>query len=579
MKKTYKNIRFYRTIGMVVFLNLVACNDDFLEKPESNDVTIDEIFSTRINAESFLWESYRTCMPVGFPYDWGRHNGLYASMLMAACDEGDVYDSWPSSNNHNTGNVSTTYTGEDNYDWHYKGIRNATIFMDNIDRVSEIPEDEKSRMKAEVKILRALPYHELIKRYGAVPLITSVLSTEDDILLPRNTYEECIDFIVQSCDEAAAILPDSYPASQTGRITKGVALALKARVLLYAASPLHNTNTPYMGEGREYTGYPSYDESRWQLAADASQALLNWAAGAGIQLVTESPDPQENYRNAIELTHNPEIILSSQSEGWWNSDWPMFQQFAMPRGIYGGWYGHGVTLEHAQKYYTQSGGDQIWPDSGPGSEYLSKMQEMEPRFQYSVLYSGGVWNDEIGVVNFFRTNGGTWSSNAPVNGVGFMRKFLVKGNWGGGQYNWIVFRLAEFYLNYAESLNEVSPLDPRAFNAINTIRDRAGIPQLSSADPRYDTQEEFREAIRRERAVELAFEEHRFFDVRRWVIAGQEGVMQGEMHGLNLYEQADGSFLYQKEPFETRVWNDRLYLYPIPQGEIDKGYLKQNPGW
>lgn len=576
MKIIYNKIAYLLVGGT---LCLSSCEKEFLEKPESNDVTIDEVFSERIKAEPFLWETYRTSIPVGFPYEWDRHNGMYASMLMGASDEGDVFDSWTGSNNHNSGNVSTDYTGEDDFHTHYKGIRNANIFLANIDQVSDIPEKEKEQMKAEAIFLRALQYEDLIKRYGAVPIVDTVLSIKGEILLPRNTYEECVEFIVKSCDEAAAVLPDSYPPNFTGRITKGAALALKGRVLLYAASPLHNTNIPYMEAKRELTGYPSFDPQRWQRAADANKAVLDWAESAGVSLVTASADPAENYRNAIEQLQNSEIILANQAHGWWGASWPMMGQFVMPRGVYGGWFGHGVTLEHAQKYYTQDGTDQTWPEEGSRSEFMEKMQEMEPRFQYSVLYSGAKWNDEIGVLNFFKTKDGAWSSNAPVNGVGYMRKFLVKGNWGGGQFSWTIFRLAEFYLNYAEALNEVSPLDQKAIDALNVIRRRAGIPEIDSNDPRYGTQEELRKAIWRERAVELAFEEHRFFDVRRWMIADQEGVMKGAFHGLNLYEQADGSFIYKKEPFETRVWDNKLYLYPIPQEEIDKGYIQQNPGW
>ncbi|MCJ8164301.1 RagB/SusD family nutrient uptake outer membrane protein [Pontibacter sp. E15-1] len=562
--------------GMVA---LASCEKDFLEKPESSDVTVDEIFSEKLKAESFLWETYSSTVPLGFPVDWGRHHGMYASMLMAASDEGDYESSWVGANNHNTGNVSTGYNGEDDFGYHYKGIRDANIFLQNIDKVPDISKAEKQRLQAEAKFLRALQYHELMKRYGAIPLVDTVLTVAGEIKLPRNTYEECVNFIVKSCDEAVMVLPDAYPANYTGRITKGAALALKGRALLYAASPLHNTGSPYLEGNEELTGYGNYDLARWQRAADANKAVLNWAESAGVSLVTASADPKENYRNAIEKQNNSELILVNQSQGWWGAWWPMFGQFAMPRGIYGGWTGHGVTYQQAQQYYTADGTNQVWPETGPRGEFQEKMEQMEPRFQYSVLYSGAKWNDEVGNRNFYKTKDGAWFGGAPVNGVGFMRKFLTSANWGGGQFNWIIFRLAEFYLNYAEAQNEVSPLAPEVYEAVNVIRRRAGIPEISPSDERYDTQEELRQAIWRERAVELAFEEHRFFDVRRWMIAGQEGVMRGQFTSLNLYEQGDGTFIYKKEPFETRVWADKLYLYPIPQDEIDKGYIKQNPGW
>ncbi|WP_083891999.1 RagB/SusD family nutrient uptake outer membrane protein [Echinicola vietnamensis] len=578
MMKAIKRTILYMGMATACLLSY-ACDDEFLGKPESNDVSIEDIFSNRVQAESFLWETYNSCMPLGFPIDWGKHNGMYASMLMAASDEGDVYDTWPSSNDHNTGVWSTADNREDDFGTHYKGIRNTWIFIENVDMVPDIPDSEKQQLKAEAMVLMGLQYHELMKRYGAVPLVTEVLSASGDIMLPRNTYGECVEFIVHNCETAAEVLPDSYPSEFMGRITRGVALALKARVLLYAASPLHNTDAPYLPGEETLTGYGDYDGQRWQRAAAANKAVLDWAAENGTHLVRASEDPAANYRAAVEVQGNPEMLLANQSNGWWGAWSPMFQQFVMPRGIYGGWYGHGVTLNHANQYHTLSGEDQVWEDQGTYAEFTSKMQAMEPRFQYSVFYSGSKWNDEIGTREFFKRTDGTWSDGAPVNGVGYMKKYLGRGNWGGGQFHWMVFRLAEFYLNYAEALNEASPLDPMAIEALNAIKERAGIPAIDAADPRYNTQDKLREEIKRERAIELAFEEHRFFDVRRWRIAGQEGVMSGQMWGLNLYEQEAGNLVYRREPFESRVWEDRMYLYPIPQSEIDKGYLQQNPGW
>ncbi len=562
-------------------LALLGCNKDFLEKPDSSDVTIDTIFSERIKAETFLWETYGTSIPSGFPKDWGRWEGVQnASMVMAACDEGDVYDDWPGSNAFNTGAWGTQHNPEDGFGHHYKGIRNANIFIANIDRVPNIPELERAQLRAEALFLRALQHAELLKRYGGIPIVDHVLQADGDVKLPRNTYAECVDFIVHGCDEAAAVLPDSYPSAFLGRATKGAALALKSRVLLYAASPLANSANPYIGQDREYTGYTDYNPERWRAAADAAKAVLDWAGGAGgIRLILDAANPGNAYETAVSAPDNAEIILANKSESWWGDWWPMFFQFVMPRGVYNGWYGHGVTFQHAQRYQTVDGNDQTWPESGSYSEFQAKMAEMEPRFQRSVFYSGSSFNDQYGIRHFYRRSNGSWTEHAPVNGVGYMKKFLARFNWGGGRLNWPVYRLAEFYLNYAEALNEISAMDGQSFAAVNEIRRRAGVPELSAGDARYDSQEKLREAIRRERAVELAFEEHRYYDVRRWRIAEEEGVMRGAMWGLNLYEQSGGEIIYRKEVFETRVWDNKMYTYPIPQGEIDKGYLLQTPGW
>lgn len=587
MKKLHLKIQLLAIVGAILLLG--SCNEtplggDFLEKPQSSDVTIDTIFSTKLKAETFLWETYNTNMPNGFPYNWDTYaGGMYASMVMAACDEGDVYDGWPGSNNVNAGSWGTSFNPEDDFGRHYKGIRNANIFIENVDRVPDATSQEKARMKAEAQFLRSLQYFELMKRYGGVPLVDHVLTASGDVKIPRSTFSETVDFIVAYADSAAALLPNEYEDRYKGRITKGAALALKGRTLLYAASPLFNTDDPYVsasGDTRKLIGYPSYDKNRWKVAADANKAVLDWAAGSGwAKLVDEDPNPAVNYEKAVTDADNSEMLLVNQSNGWWGAWWPMFQQFVMPRGMYGGWYGMGVTLNFAEKYYKADGTDQVWNDSGTGDEFLQKMGEMEPRFQASVFYSGAKWNDEYGVVQFYKKSDGSNSPHYPLNGVGYMKKFLTRLGWSGGQINWPVFRLAEFYLNYAEALNEYSPMDQKAYDALNVIRRRAGLPDITSSDSRYNTQDKLRQAIHRERAVELAFEAHRIFDVRRWRIAGNEGVMKGQMWGLPLHQLDDGSLMYDKKVFESRAWEDKMYLYPIPQGEIDKGYITQNPGW
>ncbi|MEX2639106.1 MAG: RagB/SusD family nutrient uptake outer membrane protein [Balneolales bacterium] len=574
----FNKTKFRLLAIMTGMLFLSSCDSvtEYLEAPETIDVTVDDIFSDRQSAESFLWEVYRTTMPQGFVTSWSyADGGMYYSMVVGATDEGDVYDGWPSSNNHNTGVWGPSNNQEDSFSRHYKGIRNANIFLENIDNVPNIPEAEKAEMKAEAVFLRAQAHQNLLKRYGAVPIVDMVLTATGDIMLPRNTYAEVVEFITKSTDDASGVLPDSYPPSHTGRITKGAALALKSRVLLYAASPLSNTDAPYLPENADLTGYGDYDAQRWNRAATASKAVLDWADGAGISLVTSSADPEENYRNAIEEVGNSELILATQSHGAW--EWGHFRDSTFPRGA-GGWYGHGVTLNHAEKYHRANGSDQVWPDSGPYSEFITKMEEMEPRFQYSVFYSGSAFNDNTGVRNMYTRNDGSFTNGEPFNGVGYMRKFLAKGI-GSQQYHWIVYRLAESYLNYAEALNEVSPMHDDVYEALNAVRQRAGIPEVSNGDPGYSTQDDLRAAIWRERAIELAFEEHRFYDVRRWLIAEEEGVMTGEMWGIKIFEQADESLEYVKAPFEERAWGNQMYRYPLPQGEINKGYMEQNPGW
>lgn len=565
VRKNYLLLTLFLLSGL-----LFSCQKDFLGKPMSSDVTIDTIFNSRIKAETFLWNVYSTSVPMGFTYNWGTDNApLYASMLMACCDEGEALLGWAGSNAINDGNWGPTNTQEDNFVWHYKGIRNANIFIANIDRVSDITDDVKKSMKAEASVLKALMYYDMFKRYGGVPIVDKVLLSSDKVMLPRNTVEEVVNYIVKNCDEALPFLPDVYESKSRGRITKGAALALKSRTLLFAASPLFNTATPYLPTIEpKLVCYGNADPNRWKLAADAAKAVLDWAAANDCSLVTDA-DPGKAYETACAQNDNSEIILANKSQGqfwgWWSS---MFGQLLLPSGIYDGWGGEYVTLNFARFYSKADGTPQTWPETGTYAEYIKKANEMEPRFQQSVWASGTKWNNEIGVRDY-----------ASMSGVGWMRKFFTRSQGGGTFINWPVFRLAEFYLNYAEALNEFSPMDQAAYDALNIIRNRSGVPAILNTDFRYNTQETFRQAIRRERAVELAFEEHRIFDVRRWLVADDEGVMGGNFYGYRFAQTGGQNTSYTKFIFEKRLWAKKMYLYPFPQSEIDKKYLTQNPGW
>lgn len=562
----------YSLLALFLMCSLLfSCQEDFLGKPMSSDVTIDTIFNSRIKAETFLWNVYASCVPMGFTYQYGGDNApLWGAMLMACSDEGKSNMRTAGSNSINVGNWGPTNPVEDNFTWHYKGIRNANIFLENIDRVGDIPDVTKKAMKAEASVLKALMYYDMFKRYGGVPIVDKSLSGSDTLMIPRNTVEEVVNYIVKKCDDAIPSLPDSYESNARGRITKGAALALKSRTLLFAASPLFNNVTPYLPTNEpKLVCYGNADQNRWKLAADASKAVLDWAAANGCSLVT-NVDPGMAYETACAQNDNSEIILANKSRGKFVGSYSsLFGQVLLPSSIYDSWAGEYVTLNFARFYSKKDGTDQTWPETGTYADYIQRANEMEPRFQQSVYASGTKWNNEVGIKNY-----------KSLKGIGWMRKFFTRSQMNGTFINWPVFRLAEFYLNYAEALNEYSSMDQAAYDAVNVIRSRAGLPAILKSDPRYNTKENFRQAIRRERAVELAFEEHRLFDVRRWLIADEEGVMAGNFYGYMFNQSADKKNVsYSKFIFENRLWEKKMYLYPFPQTEIDKKYMTQNPGW
>ena len=587
---------------LAVFIFSISSCEDFLEKPVSSNITVDSVFISKTRTEQFLWNVYNTCSIYEFYYFWDGtdqkywHYGAYGSLVDAATDQLNIEATWPRiardmiPGNWNATNIDII---EFNSSFCYEGIRNANIFIENVDK-SPLSTNEINSMKAEAIFLRALMHFDLMQRLGGIPIVDKVLSvaTSEDIekiKIPRSTYEETVDFIVKSCDDAAQYLPNVYQDNRyLGRIVKGAALALKARTLLYAASPLFNSNEPYVpisnAELRAMTGYTSHDPNRWQLAVDANKAVLDWAKNESgwCKLYNEKATPRDSYEEIFVNPAVPEIILDAGTMGT-QYPWQWFLRCLLPGYIVGNWdvpVNHAITLNFAKFYQKTDGTEQIWDEQEgvdyPYSQYQSKLTELEPRFQASVFQSGTEYSSGSGIVYHFYESNNLMLSG--IQGVGFMRKFTKGVHGSSFSPRWITFRLAEFYLNYAEALNEVngSPIEITA--AVNEVRQRVGLPGVS-----YTNRDEMREIIRRERAVELAFEQHRYFDVRRWKIAGQEGVMRGTMYKWQLYpgeSATPASAYYRLEKINPdRIWDDKMYLYPFRQKEVNLGYITQNPGW
>jgi starch-binding outer membrane protein, SusD/RagB family len=625
----YLKKNFMKTIRIIIFSLIFtgifsSCND-FFEIPVTSDVTIDSVFSSPLKAEAFLWTVYETCAINGFP-GW-RDGGVRNGLLMGATDEGDMFGG-EGAEDFNRGTWSANNQREFNMGTCYLGIRNANIFMENIDRVAGLTDLQKNQMRSEARFFRTLMHFDAFRRFGGVPIVTQTLDKSGvEQKVPRSTLAQTIQFIVDECDEAAKYLPNSYDRTYKGRVTKGAALALKSRTLLYAASPLFNPidGKAYYEDGvndedftvaispdvKQYVCYENYDANRWKVAADAAKAVIDWAENeSGWCRVINTGNPFDDYNNATSL-NSDEILLNDRSHQTWATwlDGYGNQVRYYTNSIYGSWKrSHGVSLNWTRFYYRSDGSEQIWnentnPDAAFGnySEFVNKCKEMEPRFQLSVMYSSP---DQI--VSGLETNkvieawwsadgtkeivpGGKWmdaSMYACYTGVGHLKKFLHNMTHAQSPFYWPVLRLGEFYLNYAEALNETAGIPTQeTFDAINVIRRRAGIPELNSASPGCDTRDNFRQVVHRERNIEMFCEEHRFFDVRRWKIADQEGVMKGGIWTLRLY-QMDGqttpnkaSVVYKKVKVEDRVWKDYMYLYPYNQGEVNLGYLVQNPGW
>lgn len=500
----------------------------------------------------------------------------------------------------------------------YANVRRTNLFFANIDRAETDDQAWVDRLKGEVYFNRAFTYHHLVSLYGGVPLITKAYELSDDFSVARNTYEECINFIVGQLDSAAALLPDTYPPASLGRATKGAALALKARVLLYAASDLHNpakNGTVVAGfSNPDLLGYTGGDaDARWQAAKAAAKAVIDLN-----QYSLYKPDPASLAEAEANLTAyfistngTEEDILLQYLSLLGSDDYPALR--VAPNG----YNGHGSTTpigEMADDYQMSDGTAFNW--SNP-THAANPYDNREPRFYSSILYEGAQWRErptdvrgidpfgkiQVGLVvntSGQTVKGGLDNREGPINtsNGGYTGYYLRKAvdisydpTFGSPLQN-VPFRhlrYGEVLLNYAEACVETGE-DEEARTYINMIRKRAGLPDLNPAL----SGDALRQACRHERRVELAFEDIRFWDVRRWIIGAQQ--LTRTMHRADVkyvtnqpvsqYRKADGTtwgpavITNQENGVDVRIFNNEDYFYPIMRTEINKNnLLVQNPGY
>ncbi len=551
-------------------LTLLSCEKDYLERTPSDFINAEEVFTNIQNAEAFLNNAY-TFLP-DFQRSTEDDGGRYK--LGAGTDELGYQQSsfvtqTPYDFNNGNWNAESFPLQRLWFDY-YSAIRRINVFLANYDlipqEVSSGASGRKERMLGEAYGLRGFYYFELFKMWGGVPIIEIPLEPGDreSVYLPRNTADEVVTFIQEDLARAAELLPARHDDSQFGRFTQTVARSLASRVsLYYASSYWNNTNDP----------------ARWTDAAARSRDALEYAERNNYTLSVTASANREAYERVFLELNNPEVIWaknSGDSESiWWN-------YYGFPLG-YGGWYVDAPLQEMVDAYemkngelpvlgYQPSGAQIVNPASGydPQNPYANR----DPRFYQSILYHGAPWQGRP--VNV-APGGADYVTIGAIQRVNyFTRKYLLESHnlftgAGNAYRRFALIRLAELYLNYAEALNEAEGPTAAVYLAVNTIRGRVDMPPL----PAGLTREQMRDRIRRERRVELAFEDHRFWDVRRWKIA--EIVDNGPVHKVEV--DANGRFTYPV--FQTRRFDPtKHYLFPIPQSEIDKNpNMTQNPGW
>lgn len=465
----------------------------------------------------------------------------------------------------------------------YRGIRKANQFLVSTDsvnldrfRLDPAPSAQTTyqnrladikRWKYEARFLRAYFYFELVKRYGGVPLINEIYGVDDNFsTVKRNTLAECVQYITAECDSAARNLPLTYPATELGRATRGAALALKSRMLLYAASDLFNTPTWAGGYANpELISMGAGDrQARWKAAADAAKAVID-LAGTGYALHT-------NYRNLF-ITNSytlPEIIFS-----WRNGASNEFERANYPIGYDLGNSGTTPSQNLVDAYEMSNGTKFDWNNPVHAANPFANR---DPRLGLNIVLNNTAYKGRP-VEAWTGGRDGKGVVNATKTGY-YLKKYvneslnLLLNN--TSVYSWNLFRLAEIHLNYAEALNEASPGQADIKTFVDRVRTRTGVAM--PALPAGLSQTEMRERIRNERRVELAFEDHRGWDVRRWMQGPQ--TLGAPLRGVDITPKADGTFSYMPVVVEIRVFEPKMYLYPIPQGELNvaKGLI-QNPLW
>lgn len=498
--------------------------------------------------------------------------------LCSACDESEYAWSWSTVLGYTDGRWSSTNAYSR---WSFGGIRKANFFLEEsvnadfselrFDKNYEAEMKRFNRYQYEVRFLRAYFYFNLARAYGDVPLITKVLTEEEANQVSRTPVAEVFDFIVKECDDIADELPVDYTklendaangtSPETGRITKQTVLALKARTLLYWASPLFNKDN---------------DPTLWQRAAQANKDVIDFCDANNIQLGKYSEIwGTDNYK-AKEMIFVRRIGDTNSPE---TTNFPV--------GMENGNSGNCPSQTLVDAYEMQATG-KAWDEEGSGYDANNPYSGRDPRLGMTIAVNGDKWPDTNPNPLETYTGGRNALPIAGATPTGYyLKKYLdsttdISSSTGSGgkRHSWVTFRLGEFYLNYAEAVfnylgsadatDAVFTMSP--VEAVNKVRNREDVkmpdfPSGMSAD-------EFVQKYRRERMVELAFEGHRFWDVRRW----KDGDSQKNIIEMQITKNGD-NYTYQRVT-KSRYWNDKMYLFPIPDSEMRKNpNLTQNPGW
>ena len=554
----------------ILSVAFLAAGCNFLDFDESSsDYSRDDMYLTYSNIQKMLTNIYGY-MPNKNIYD------VSSALRDCGSDDAEYGDPDASVQRFTNGTWSALNTVDDKWSTMYSGIRSANEFLESIKTVDLSMYQYETKYQRwlehlkyypyQAKVLRAYYFFELARRYGDIPMPMTMLTAEEANAIAKTPFDEVINFIVSECDESAANLPDTYVGlldDEVGRVTRGFALAVKTKALLYAASPLHN---------------PSGDKSKWEKAAAAAKEIID------LGIYKLDPDEKANNYTSQEVIF---AIMRSESSSFELYNFPV--RFTEGQRTY--LAGNYPTQNLVDAFQTANGyditlGSNGWQTADPDFDVTRPYEGRDPRFARAILADGMSFKGST-----IETFVGGKDYSATRNDLGsptgyYLRRYIqestsfVPENTVSNKHQWIVYRYAEALLTYAEALNEYlgnpattgGEFSLSALEALNMVRANAGMPEVTAA-----SQSDFREAVRREWRVEFAFEDHRFWDVRRWDI-GQ--ATQGQIDGVEI-TRTGGKSEYKRMTVETRTWSARQNLFPIPQSELfcNPNLNPQNTGW
>ena len=567
------------------FAVLPGCSKSgFLDQTVTTSLDETTTFKDSTNAMAFLANIYVQAGFASDPRRFTQTGATWAGGLEAACDEAEG----PNSASTNgfiqfaTGSVNPSVVPNDAWQIPYANIRAVNQLLKNLYR---IPWNAalKQQSAAEARFLRAWYYAMMLEHYGGVPLIgDTVYAATDHIVAKRSSFKACVNYILSECDSAAQVLPLTQTGLLYGRASRGACLALKSRVLLFAASPLFNNGGMAQGVAGldSVVAYPDSDPTRWQLAADAAQAVIT-SNGYSLYVDSTSLPGQLGYgfQELFTQRYNSEYIFARMMLGnkYLESLWDV-----PSRGGAGGSFAYQEIVDA----FPMSNGLPI-TDPASGYDPNNPYQNRDPRLGYTVIHDSTLRttfgsNQPSPVLLYMNT-----SVSPPVSASGdavykgtptglyifkMMDPAVINDGLATSSRCLPLMRYAEILLNFAEATNEAQGPTSDVYKSVNAIRQRAGLRPYQL--PSGLTQDQMRTAIQNERRIELAYEGFRFFDVRRWLIAGQTDNLT--MHGMEV--DRGPTVVYKSFSVRKHNFSKAMYLWPLPLAEIAKSpELLQNP--